>query len=108
MSTGPHFNPFGKKHGAPWMEERHSGDLGNVEATADGCEFTIEDSQIPSPAPTPSSGRACAIHELEDDLAKATPPRLAPRARPPRPPATRAPASPAASSASPPSKRTRM
>ena len=36
--------------------------------------------------------------------ARATPPRLAPRARPPRPPATRAPASPAASSHSPPPK----
>ena len=68
MSTGPHFNPFGKKHGAPWMEERHSGDLGNVEATADGCEFTIEDSQIPLSGPNSIVGRACVIHELEDDL----------------------------------------
>ena len=70
MSTGPHFNPHGKKHGAPWAEERHAGDLGNVEATADGCEFTITDSQIPLSGPNSIVGRACVIHELEDDLGK--------------------------------------
>lgn len=68
MSTGPHFNPAKKKHGAPDAEERHAGDMGNVEATADGCEFTITDSQIPLSGPNSIVGRACVIHELEDDL----------------------------------------
>ncbi|MDB9924816.1 superoxide dismutase family protein [bacterium] len=70
MSTGPHFNPAGKKHGAPTDEERHAGDLGNVVATADACEWELEDVQIPLSGPNSIVGRAVVIHELEDDLGK--------------------------------------
>ena len=70
MSTGPHFNPHGKDHGAPTDENRHAGDLGNVVATADGCTFEIEDVQIPLSGVNSIIGRACVIHELEDDLGK--------------------------------------
>ena len=70
MSTGPHFNPNGKDHGAPTDENCHAGDLGNVVATADGCVFELEDVQIPLAGTNSIIGRACVIHELEDDLGK--------------------------------------
>mmetsp|Transcript_1240 Transcript_1240/g.2723 ORF Transcript_1240/g.2723 Transcript_1240/m.2723 type:complete len:206 (-) Transcript_1240:101-718(-) len=70
MSTGPHFNPNKMDHGAPTDAVRHAGDLGNVVATASGCEFTIEDAQIPLDGANSIIGRAVVIHELEDDLGK--------------------------------------
>lgn len=71
MSTGPHFNPSGKTHGAPGDENRHAGDLGNVVAGADGvAEGVITDTQIPLGGPNSVVGRAFVIHEGEDDLGK--------------------------------------
>eukprot|EP00897_Mesotaenium_endlicherianum_P001175 jgi/Mesen1/11058/ME000099S10501 len=71
MSTGPHFNPEKKTHGAPGDEERHAGDLGNVVANAEGvAEATINDAQIPLTGPNSVVGRAFVIHEAEDDLGK--------------------------------------
>jgi len=36
MSTGGHFNPQNKKHGAPDTPDRHAGDLGNLTADQSG------------------------------------------------------------------------
>lgn len=71
MSTGPHFNPEGKTHGAPEDDNRHAGDLGNVVAGSDGVvEVELSDTQIPLTGPNSVVGRAFVIHELEDDLGK--------------------------------------
>ncbi|XP_008800522.1 superoxide dismutase [Cu-Zn]-like [Phoenix dactylifera] len=71
MSTGPHFNPAGKEHGAPEDENRHAGDLGNVTAGEDGTvNFSIVDNQIPLIGPTAIIGRAVVVHADPDDLGK--------------------------------------
>ncbi|KAJ0980715.1 hypothetical protein J5N97_008970 [Dioscorea zingiberensis] len=77
MSTGPHFNPAGKEHGAPEDEVRHAGDLGNVIAGDDGivsifgtASFTIFDSQISLSGPNSIIGRAVVVHADPDDLGK--------------------------------------
>jgi len=71
ISTGPHFNPEGKTHGAPEDNNRHAGDLGNVVAGSDGVvEIELSDTQIPLTGPNSVVGRALVIHELEDDLGK--------------------------------------
>ena len=65
LSTGPHFNPAGKTHGAPGDEERHAGDLGNITAGADGvATIDITDAQIPIGGPNSIIGRAVVCHEL--------------------------------------------
>ncbi|KAK1580800.1 hypothetical protein Q3G72_000233 [Acer saccharum] len=71
MSTGPHFNPAGKEHGAPEDENRHAGDLGNVNVGDDGTvSFTIVDKQIPLTGPLSIVGRAVVVHSDPDDLGK--------------------------------------
>ncbi|KAL1192959.1 Superoxide dismutase [Cu-Zn] 1 [Cardamine amara subsp. amara] len=71
MSTGPHFNPAGKTHGAPEDANRHAGDLGNIVVGDDGtATFTITDCQIPLTGPNSIVGRAVVVHADPDDLGK--------------------------------------
>lgn len=70
-SAGPHFNPYKKTHGAPGDEERHAGDLGNIEPNASGvAKGTIIDSLVKIIGPPDFSvvGRSVMVHADEDDL----------------------------------------
>jgi len=71
MSAGPHYNPHGKTHGGPDDEERHVGDLGNVEANAEGvAEGSITDSLIQLSGEHTVIGRSIMVHAGTDDLGK--------------------------------------
>ncbi|ONL95139.1 Superoxide dismutase [Zea mays] len=70
-STGPHFNPHNKPHGAPFDDERHLGDLGNIVANEDGdAEVFIRDLQISLSGPHSILGRAVVVHADPDDLGR--------------------------------------
>nr|XP_020669045.1 copper chaperone for superoxide dismutase [Pogona vitticeps] len=67
-SCGDHFNPNGKCHGGPQDVHRHTGDLGNIIATADGrASFRMEDGQLKVPD---IIGRSLVIDAGEDDLGR--------------------------------------
>ena len=69
-SAGGHFNPTMHKHGGPEGKERHGGDLGNLEADADGkanYEATIPGLTIDDPK-TGVVGHSVIVHEKADDL----------------------------------------
>ncbi|CAJ0927954.1 unnamed protein product, partial [Mesorhabditis belari] len=70
-SAGPHFNPFNKTHGSQEDENRHVGDLGNVEANENGyAKFVITDNMIKLHGPNSVIGRSMVVHVGEDDLGK--------------------------------------
>ncbi|XP_054736926.1 extracellular superoxide dismutase [Cu-Zn] isoform X1 [Anastrepha obliqua] len=70
-STGGHFNPDKMDHGAPGDEVRHVGDLGNVEAAANGIvDTTFTDHLISLTGKRTIIGRGLVVHELTDDLGK--------------------------------------
>ncbi|KAL2501496.1 Superoxide dismutase [Cu-Zn] 3 [Forsythia ovata] len=70
-STGPHFNPSKRDHGAPIEEERHAGDLGNIVAGPDGiAEISITEKQIPLTGQHSILGRAVVVHADPDDLGR--------------------------------------
>uniref|UniRef100_D2Y3W7 Superoxide dismutase [Cu-Zn] n=2 Tax=nasuta subgroup TaxID=32307 RepID=D2Y3W7_DROAB len=71
MSSGPHFNPHKKEHGAPTDGERHLGDLGNITASGDGpTAVDITDSQITLFGENSIIGRTVVVHADADDLGK--------------------------------------
>lgn len=68
-SACAHFNPYNKKHGARNSEERHVGDLGNLEGDMFGnCQFKFTDSQVRLSGDANVIGRSMIVHEDEDDL----------------------------------------
>lgn len=70
-SAGAHFNPFGKTHGGPGVEERHVGDLGNVVANETGeAAINLKDSKITLTGPNSVIGRSMVVHVDEDDLGR--------------------------------------
>lgn len=71
ISAGAHFNPFNKKHGGPFDDERHVGDLGNVVAGDDGtAKINIKDNVITLHGPLSIIGRTMVVHADPDDLGK--------------------------------------
>jgi Cu-Zn family superoxide dismutase len=70
-SAGPHFNPHGKTHGSPSDENRHVGDLGNIETDAQGnAKGSVTDNLIKLIGPHSVVGRTVVTHAGTDDLGK--------------------------------------
>lgn len=70
-SAGPHFNPFGKNHGAPEDEDRHVGDLGNIETDGSGVARGSKTDRLVTLFGEHSVlGRTVVVHSGEDDLGK--------------------------------------
>lgn len=68
-SAGGHFNPTAQAHGAPGGAQRHTGDLGNIEAGADGvAKLDVVDARAAFEGRESILGRAVIIHAKADDL----------------------------------------
>jgi len=71
ISTGSHYNPLQKNHGSPSSNDRHVGDLGNIESDANGlANFELSDRIITLNGPFSIIGRAVVVHAGTDDLGK--------------------------------------
>jgi Cu-Zn family superoxide dismutase len=69
-SAGGHFNPGMHKHGGPQTGEHHAGDLGNIEADAQGkatYDATVQGISLDDPK-TGIIGKSVVIHAKADDL----------------------------------------
>lgn len=70
-SAGAHYNPFGKNHGAPYDEDRHVGDLGNIDADNSGSAiFGFTDRELQLNGELSIIGRSLVVHEDKDDLGR--------------------------------------
>jgi len=68
-SAGGHYNPEGFPHALPPTPQRHAGDLGNLEADADGnahYELTVHNASVDG-TKNPVLGRGVIVHEKPDD-----------------------------------------
>ena len=68
-SIGAHFNPFEVDHASPPTENRHVGDLGNLQfVDANGTSwYNGNYSELALSGPNSIIGRAVAIHSSPDD-----------------------------------------
>ena len=68
-SAGPHFNPQNHPHGSPG-DTTHPGDLGNIEADAQGTARLSIDLPLATvdTGPLGIVGRSVIVHETVDDL----------------------------------------
>ena len=66
MSAGGHYNPAGHKHGGPQTAEHHAGDLGNIEADAQGMAKV--NSKVEGLKLGQVIGRSIVVHADPDDL----------------------------------------
>jgi Cu-Zn family superoxide dismutase len=68
-SAGGHFNPGHHDHGAPDATDRHAGDLGNIEADANGkAHLELTDKILKLSGEHSIIGHAVIVHEKADDL----------------------------------------
>jgi len=71
VSAGGHYNPGSNTRGAPEDDNRHAGDLGNVEVGSDGiANIKITDSKITLTGEQSIIGRTVVVHADKDDLGK--------------------------------------
>ncbi|KAL0948398.1 hypothetical protein HGRIS_010980 [Hohenbuehelia grisea] len=71
MSTGTHFNPFNKKHGARKDVERHVGDLGNIVTDETGtARFFFKDRLLSLVGENKITSRSLVLHSGTDDLGR--------------------------------------
>lgn len=70
MSTGGHFNPLGKAHGAHEHSEHHAGDLASLKADANGvAKFSYTSTTITvGEGATDVTGRGLIVHRDADDF----------------------------------------
>lgn len=68
-SAGGHYNPEGEMHGLPGAAHHHPGDMGNLEASAEGTahlEITLAGVTLTGDK-DPIIGRSIIIHDKADD-----------------------------------------
>jgi Cu-Zn family superoxide dismutase len=72
-ACGGHFNPHGMAHGDATADPRHVGDLGNIEAGADGkAVYDRVDTKIAFSGMDSVIGRGLIVHEKVDDFGQPT------------------------------------
>ena len=68
-SAGGHFNPHDQPHGGPEDDERHVGDLGNLQTDENGsAELDFVDHLLSFDGNDSILGRGVVVHAGEDDL----------------------------------------